>query len=84
MINFKNVHHLREVLVTDAQGKPASMMQYSTASISRFRPNFVDIPFNDQKVAHELYIRLGGKRRAGMKIGMQVILELDEMSRLPA
>lgn len=82
MINFKNVRHLREVLVTDAQGKPMSVMQYSTESIARFRPSFVDIPFKDQKVARELYLRLGGKRRDGVKIGMPVILEMEELSSL--
>lgn len=82
-MNFKNVHHLREILVTDEYGKMGSTIQYSSQSISRFRPSFVDIPYHDQTVARELYVRLGGKLRQGLKIGIEVILdftELDESS----
>jgi hypothetical protein len=75
-MNFGNVHHLREILVTDTQGKTTSMMQYSSQSISRFRPHFVPVPFKDQMIARELYARSGGRRREGMKIGMEVILEM--------
>lgn len=81
-MDFKNVHHLREILITDAQGATTSAMQYSTQQISRFRPDFVQVPFQDQALARELYIRFGGKRREGVRIGMQVILEIDEISPL--
>ena len=75
-MNFSNVHHLREILVTDTQGKTTSTMQYSSAPISRFRPDFVQVPFKDQMTARELYARSGGRRREGMRIGMEVILEI--------
>ncbi len=69
-MDFKNVHHLREILVTDAQGKTTSTMQYSSQNASHFRPNFVEVPFNDQMRARELYVRWGGRRREGMRIGI--------------
>jgi hypothetical protein len=81
-MDFKNVHHLREILITDTQGTTTSAMQYSTQQISRFRPSYSPVPFKDQALARELYLRLGGKRREGMRIGMQVILDLDEISQL--
>ncbi|HZQ08806.1 MAG TPA: hypothetical protein VFD70_19645 [Anaerolineae bacterium] len=77
-MDFKNVRHLREVLITDENGKTTSTMQYSSQRISRFRPDFVPVPFKDQIVARELYLRMGGRRREGMKIGMDVILENND------
>ena len=77
-MNFKNVHHLRKILVTDLHGKLVSTMQYSSQNIARFRPNFVQVPFKDQKIAHELYVRFGGRMREGMKIGNEVTLEMSE------
>lgn len=81
-MDFRNVHHLREILVTDAYGKTASAMQYSTQQISRFRPKFVEVPFKDQKLARELYLRLGGKRREGSRIGVDVIFDFTELGDL--
>lgn len=79
-MNFKNVHHLREVLTTDEQGKSRGTMQYSSESISRFRPSFTDIPYNAQVTARELYVRLGGKRREGTRIGAAVSLDFAELT----
>ncbi|HZQ07483.1 MAG TPA: hypothetical protein VFD70_12960 [Anaerolineae bacterium] len=81
-MDFKNVHHLREVLLTDENGETTSTMQYSSQKISRFRPDFVEVPFKDQIVARELYLRMGGRRREGMKIGIDVILESNDESDL--
>lgn len=77
-MDFKNVHHLREILVTNIQGKLVSTMQYSLQNIARFRPDFVEVPFKDQKLAHELYVRFGGRLREGMSIGNEVTLEMSE------
>ena len=73
-MDLKNVRHLREVLITDARGKATSMMQYSSQNISHFRPNFVEVPLDDQARARELYLKRGGRRRAGMRFGMTVII----------
>ena len=73
-MDFKNVHHLREIVVTDAQGKTTGTMQYSSQNASHFRPNFVEVPFRDQTRARELYLKWGGKRRVEMRIGMPVII----------
>lgn len=73
-MNLKNVRHLREILVTDAQGKTASIMQYSSQNASHFRPNFAEVPFLDQAQARELYLRLGGRRREEMRIGTTVTI----------
>ena len=73
-MDLKNIRHLREVLETDAQGKATSVMQYSSQNASHFRPNFVAVPPGDQERARELYVRLGGRRRKGIKIGVTVVI----------
>ena len=73
-MDFKNVRHLREVLVTDTQGKPMSIMQYSTQNTSHFRPTFAQVPFQDQARARELYLLFGGSRREDMRIGLPVVI----------
>jgi hypothetical protein len=85
-MNFRNVRHLREVLVTDAHGRTSSKMQYSSQNTSHFRPNFVEVPFDDQARARELYIKWGGIRRPEMKIGLTVTIpnQGDGKARLPA
>jgi hypothetical protein len=75
-MDFKNVHHLREVLVTDAQGKPTGTMQYSSQNASHFRPNFLEVPWADQELARKLYLRWGGRRREGIKFGMTAIIPM--------
>lgn len=76
-MDFKNVHHLREILVADAQGKPSSMMQYSSQNASHFRPDFSEVPFKDQARARKLYLRWGGRRREGIKIGMTATIPMQ-------
>lgn len=73
-MDLRNVRHLREVLVTDEQGRTTSIMQYSSQNASHFRPNFVPVPFDDQARARELYVRWGGRRREGMRIGTTVVI----------
>lgn len=73
-MDLRNIRHLREVLITDAHGKAISIMQYSSQSISHFRPNFVQVPLDDQAQARDLYLRWGGNRRDGVRIGMTVII----------
>lgn len=75
-MDLKNVRHLREVLQTNAQGKTVSTMQYSSQNTYHFRPNFVDVPMDDQARARELYLHWGGQRREGMRIGMPVIIPI--------
>ena len=73
-MDLKNVRHLRQVLVTDTQGKTTSRIQYSSQNTSHFRPNFVDVPMSDQAEAHKFYMSWGGSRRDGVKIGMAVTI----------
>ena len=73
-MNLRNVRHLREILITNMQGKASGTMQYSSQNASHFRPNFVEVPLEDQARARELYLRWGGRRREGMKFGMTVII----------
>lgn len=73
-MDFKNVHHLREILVKDGQGKTTSTMQYSSQNTSHFRPNFVVVPFTDQTRARELYLKWGGSRQTENRIGMAVTI----------
>ncbi len=79
-MDLKNVRHLREVLVTNAQGKTISTMQYSSQNASHFRPNFAEVPLNDQARARELYLRCGGCRRNGMRIGIPVVVPVTDSS----
>lgn len=73
-MDLKNVRHLREVLMTNVQGKTISTMQYSSQNASHFRPAFSDVPMEDQARARELYLKWGGRRREGMAIGMTVTI----------
>ena len=73
-MDLKNVRHLREILITNAHGKTISTMQYSSQNVSHFRPNFAEVPVNDQEGARELYLKMGGSRREGMRIGMTVVI----------
>lgn len=73
-MDFKNVRHLREIVVTDPQGKTRSIMQYSSQNASHFRPAFVPVPPKDQTRARELYVKLGGSRREGSRIGLTVVI----------
>jgi hypothetical protein len=65
LMDLKNVRHLREILVTDARGKTTKTMQYSSQNASHFRPNFSEVPSEDQARARELYLSWGGQRREG-------------------
>ena len=75
-MDFKNVHHLREVLVTDAQGRSTSTMQCSSKNASHFRANFLEVPLEDQARARKLYLRRGGRRREGLRFGMTAIIPM--------
>lgn len=75
-MDFDHVHHLREVLVTDAQGQTTGMMEYSSQNPSHFRPMFTPVPGPDQARARRLYLRWGGRRREGIKIGMTATIPL--------
>lgn len=73
-MDLKNVRHLREILTTNAHGKTVSMMQYSSQNVSHFRPNFAEVPANDQAGARELYLKMGGRRREGTRIGVTIVI----------
>ena len=73
-MDLKNVRHLREILITNAHGQTISTMQYSSQNVSHFRPNFAEVPVSDQVGARELYLKMGGRRREGVKIGMTVVI----------
>ena len=73
-MDLKNVRHLREILITNTHGKTISTMQYSSQNVSHFRPNFAEVPVNDQAGARELYLKMGGRRREGTRIGMTIVI----------
>ncbi len=73
-MDLRNVRHLREILVTDARGRTTETMQYSSQNASHFRPNFTEVPSEDQTRARKLYLRWGGQRRDGINIGMTVTI----------
>ena len=74
-MDLKNIRHLREILITNAHGKTISTMQYSSQNISHFRPNFAEVPIDDQAGARDLYQKMGGRRREGVKIGPTVVIQ---------
>ena len=70
----KKIHHLREILVTDAWGKTTSTMQYSFDNASYLQPVFFEVPFNEQVQARELYAEHGGRRAEEIRIGPIIII----------
>ena len=71
---FNQVHHLREVLVRDWRGDTVSTMQYSFDNASYLRPTFMEVPFQHQERARQLYSDYGGRRRPEDVIGPTVII----------
>lgn len=71
---ISDIHFIREILVTDFQGKPVPTMQASEANASSLRPLFKEVAFYDVDAVRALYHELGGGRREGERMGSTVIL----------
>ena len=66
------IQFLREVLVTDRQGKAAGTMEFSYDSGVEQAPHFFGVPDDDLPQARALYLAWGGNRPEGSQIGTTV------------
>lgn len=73
-MDIKGIHFIREVLVTNWQGKPTPLMQFSYANASFLDPPFQEVPSTDQEQVRELYLELGGRRLENERIGSTVVI----------
>lgn len=73
-MDIQAIHFIREVLVTNWQGKPTPQMQFSFANASFLDPAFQEVPSTDQEQVRELYLELGGRRLENERFGSTVII----------
>lgn len=73
-MNINEIHFIREILVTDFQGKVVPTMQTSDASTSSLHPIFQEVAFYDVDAVRALYHELGGSRGQDAPTGSTVIL----------
>jgi hypothetical protein len=73
-MHINEIHFIREVLVTDFQGKQVPTMQASEASTSSLHPIYKEVAFYDVDAVRALYYELGGGRYEGARMGSTVIL----------
>jgi hypothetical protein len=71
---INEIHFIREILVTDFQGKQVPTMQTSDANTSSLHPIFHEVAFYDVDKVRTLYHELGGGRHEGARMGSTVIL----------
>jgi hypothetical protein len=73
-MDFRKVHHLREVLVQDWRGNAVSTMHFSYDNAEYLQPHFIEVGSGDQAKAREIYYELGGSRAAETAIGKTVTI----------
>lgn len=73
-MKMRNIHFIRELLVTDFRGSETPMMQISYDNASYLQPNFTSVPASDQEETRALYLQLGGGRTEGAYGGSTVII----------
>ncbi len=73
-MNINEMHFIREILVTDFQGKEVPTMQASEASTSSLHPQFQEVAFYDAEAVRTLYHELGGGRQEGARMGSTIVL----------
>lgn len=71
-MHIERIQFLREVLVTDREGKSASTMEFSYDSGNDRVPHFFGVPDDDVPQARELYLAWGGNRPEGYRTGTTV------------
>ena len=73
-MSIKQIHFMREILVTDFRGKVVPTMQASYSNASCVNPIYKDVAFYDHAEVSKLYHELGGGRHEGALTGATVII----------
>ncbi len=71
-MDIKRVRFLREVVVTDAQGRDTISLEFSYDSGVGRAPYFLAVPVEQISQARSLYHAWGGSRQAGERVGTTV------------
>lgn len=73
-MEIKRIHFIREILITDYQGKPIPTMQFSEDNAEYLKPVFLMASPWDAVQLRQLYERLGGSRHDDGENGTTVII----------
>lgn len=71
-MNIQRVRFLRELSVTDKEGKSTSMMEFSYDNPRDREPRFFVVPDNEQGQARQVYLEWGGIRSTEERRGTTV------------
>lgn len=71
-MHINRIQFLRDILVTDRNGKATSTMEFSYDSGNERAPHFFGVPDDDIPQARALYLAWGGNRPKGYQVGSTV------------
>ena len=71
-MDIKRVSFLREILVSDRQGKTTSVIEFSYDDRFVRRQRFFGVPDLEEAQARQLYQEWGGSRAEGCRFGATV------------
>jgi hypothetical protein len=71
-MNAQRIRFLREILVTDRNGKSTNTMEFSYDDRFVRKPRFFGVPDDEEAQAHRLYLERGGTRLEGQRRGTTV------------
>lgn len=73
-MKMDNVHFIREMLVTDKNGRKVPTIQISYSKPFDVNPKFRDVAKREQKQAREIYKQMGGGRLKNWWVGLTIII----------
>jgi hypothetical protein len=65
----QRVRFLREILITDRNGKSTTTIEFSYDDWFVRKPRFFDVPIDEEALARQLYLEWGGTRLDGQRRG---------------
>lgn len=68
----QRIRFLREILGTDRNGKPTTMIEFTFDDRFVRKPRFFRVPYDEQADARQLYLGWGGTRLEGQRRGATV------------
>ncbi len=71
-MNAQRIRFLREILVTDRNGKSTNTMEFSYDDRFVRKPRFFGVPDDEEAQARQLYLEWGGTRLEGQRRGTTV------------
>lgn len=74
MMDLKNVHFIREILVLDKLGRKIPRIQVSYAKPTDLKPTFFTVPSKYQKEMKILYEDMGGGRLKNWVVGLTLTI----------